>query len=413
VKRLAIKALAIIGNAPVDAVERAVRAALEKGNAQDRAFRLKIYASAQAALERTLASRGADSQQLDARRKHLASIIKTVELGFLASADASPVDMPAAAPGPRPEPALAPADWPASGATPATPPPVAAEARREPFQQPVIAPRAPPSAASDPAAATIPAFRRDPALETPATPASRPPAGRLHEEPALPQPERRVEPRQAPLRTTKPMRVGAKPVPWLRWGFNAAFLAAIALGGWWLYGEAMRQYELALSDGGKPQLAEEGDAGPAEAEARLVEIFAPANAQLITAPPGTEAKLAQSDGSDALSIRTLTAGTPISIAVGQGVLRTYAGQRVLFNIKARAEGAQIVDMSVGCSFAGLGECERKRFRIAPEVAEYMFAVTLEAGAPQGDGVITFEPDVSGGGAAVQILAIRVSPVEGG
>jgi hypothetical protein len=175
----------------------------------------------------------------------------------------------------------------------------------------------------------------------------------------------------------------------------------------------MRQYELALNEGGKPQLAEDGAAGRAEAEAQLVEIFAPADAQLITAPPGTEAKLVQSDGMDALSIASTNAGTPISIAVGQGVLQTYAGQRVLFNIKARAEGNVIVDTAVGCSFAGLGECERKRFRIAPEVAEYMFAVTLASGAPSGNGVITFEPDISGAGAAVQIFAIRVSPVEGG
>jgi hypothetical protein len=116
---------------------------------------------------------------------------------------------------------------------------------------------------------------------------------------------------------------------------------------------------------------------------------------------------------DALSIRTGAPGPPVSIAVGEGVLQTYAGQRILFNIKARAEGDAIVDTSVGCSFAGLGECERKRFRIAPEVAEYMFAVTLAAGAPGGNGVITFEPDISGAGAPIQIFAIRVSPVEGG
>jgi hypothetical protein len=53
----------------LDPVEKAIRNALEKGNAEDRAFREKVYRSAFAALERATASHPELTVEMAIRRR--------------------------------------------------------------------------------------------------------------------------------------------------------------------------------------------------------------------------------------------------------------------------------------------------------------------------------------------------------
>ena len=68
----------------MDAIEKAIRNALEKGDAEDRAFREKVYRSAFAALERALqANPSVTVETAIRRRKGLQAKITEIEAEFL------------------------------------------------------------------------------------------------------------------------------------------------------------------------------------------------------------------------------------------------------------------------------------------------------------------------------------------
>ena len=81
----------------MDALEKAIRSAFEKGNAEDPAFREKVYKSAFAALDRALqANPQITVEAAINRRKNMQAKIVEIESEFLAAA---PEAQPAATPG--------------------------------------------------------------------------------------------------------------------------------------------------------------------------------------------------------------------------------------------------------------------------------------------------------------------------
>ncbi|TGV50515.1 hypothetical protein EN784_53160, partial [bacterium M00.F.Ca.ET.141.01.1.1] len=68
----------------MDAIEKAIRNAFEKGNAEDRAFREKVYRSAFAALDRVLqANPNVTVEAAISRRKAVQAKITEIESEFL------------------------------------------------------------------------------------------------------------------------------------------------------------------------------------------------------------------------------------------------------------------------------------------------------------------------------------------
>jgi len=68
----------------LDAIEKAIRNAFEKGNAEDRAFRERVYRSAFAALDRVLqANPGVTVEAAIKRRKAVQEKITEIESEFL------------------------------------------------------------------------------------------------------------------------------------------------------------------------------------------------------------------------------------------------------------------------------------------------------------------------------------------
>ncbi|TIM54432.1 MAG: hypothetical protein E5Y46_21815, partial [Mesorhizobium sp.] len=85
----------------MDAIEKAIRNAFEKGNAEDRAFRERVYRSAFAALDRALqANPGVTVEVAIKRRKAVQAKITEIESEFLpaVSGVGRPTDDDAAAP---------------------------------------------------------------------------------------------------------------------------------------------------------------------------------------------------------------------------------------------------------------------------------------------------------------------------
>ena len=84
----------------LDAIEKAIRNALEKGNAEDRVFRERVYRSAFAALDRVLqANPNVTVEMAIKRRKAVQAKITEIESEFLpAVPDVAALDESAMAP---------------------------------------------------------------------------------------------------------------------------------------------------------------------------------------------------------------------------------------------------------------------------------------------------------------------------
>ena len=81
-----------MGKPSLDPVEKAIRSALEKGNAEDRAFRERVYRSAFAALDRATASQPQLTVEMAIkRRQSLQAKITNIESEYLPAAPALPV----------------------------------------------------------------------------------------------------------------------------------------------------------------------------------------------------------------------------------------------------------------------------------------------------------------------------------
>lgn len=325
-------------------MEQAIRTALAKGDATDNAFRQRIYASASAALERSLIARNYSEPEAHKRRQGLSATFQSIESEFVtAIEDAGP--------------------------------------------EPVSSPQYPNISRSS------------------------------HIDNALDEAPTRPDPVQNPARAERQhdaakMSRMAVPRPgrrWLKYALNFGFVLAFIFAGLWAFAEGKRIYADATTPSGqKPVLAEKivTEAGP---ENEWVQIFSARDTDLVSAAPGAKVEITSRDGANYV-VMSGDSANEVSVKIGSGLVQTFAGKRVLFNIKARSLNGMTLDTGAHCNFGPQTKCERKRFKIGPQSTEYMFAVTLSASAT-GDGALLIAPDLTGAGGAVEIETIRATIVE--
>lgn len=200
--RLTITAATLATRPLLDPIEKAIRTALEKGDADDPGFRDRVYRAVEAALDRAIqANPQLTVEKAILRRRGLQEKIALIESEFApaqaeadfdASLDAALLDILERQPAARPaEPAPAMPDWPQterqSATTPASAP--AVELRQAVQDAPPVATPAPAEfRAEAPPAARRPGERSEPTFSSPA-PAGPPP---LSPSPSVTPP--RVEP---------------------------------------------------------------------------------------------------------------------------------------------------------------------------------------------------------------------------
>ncbi len=331
----------------MNSVEKAIRAALDKGNAEDQGFRRRIYASASSALERSLAARDYSDGEIAARRQSLVTSIRHIESDFQMALED---DVPDSGPG--------------------------------------IERNTAHVAAQDAHATVVPpsqsVFMRS-----------------GHD----------AERHEGQF--SKPVKISAKRKSW-SWvtiALNGGFLLALILGGLWAYQEGKRIYVEATAPnlaGKKPALAENTPSGqPATID--WIEVFSARDTDLVSAAPGAKTQITSRDGVSYV-VMTGDAANEISVKIGAGLIQTFAGKRVLFNITARSLGAAVLETGMNCAFGEGTPCERKRFKIGSLTAEYMFAIAV-AGAAKGDGILLIAPDLTGRGGALEIESIRATIVD--
>ncbi|MEP9370612.1 hypothetical protein [Mesorhizobium sp. KR1-2] len=345
----------------MDPIEKAIRNAFEKGNADDRAFREKVYRSAFAALDRALkASPSLTVEAAINRRKALQAKIAEIESEFM---PAVPAVAPAAHAG-RAEPSLDDVR-PGNGGTASAAPDIAGERRNGP--------------ASGKAARKAAA--------------------------AVEREERRARRSGFPLASTLTTIV---------------LVAAVAAGGWWvmqsglLNSKSMREGARNLLQSNKTDnTAVENSGAPvkpgqADPNRAWIDVFSPADATGVTAPGNTSAEVMQDGSGNFLRVRSGATDAAILFDVGQGVLEKLAGKQATFDIIARAADGQATQMSVDCNFGELGDCGRKRYAVNQDRGDYLFELDLRSVSPGSGGTIAINSDVAGEGKSVDVYEIRVS-----
>jgi len=392
----------------LDAIEKAIRNALEKGNAEDRVFRERVYRSAFAALDRVLqANPNVTVEMAIKRRKAVQAKITEIESEFLpAVPDVSALDESAMASAVAAEIAM-----PGETATPAPavePPTQAAPAQPSPAI--VVDGPVQPSASDAPRSRVLPVvpdimpgdLPDAPTLDTPATAT----AEDGEAEVAPDRDERRIRGRRLPLTAIF---------------LGVTLLAAAGIGIYFAKETGVFKTAAEL-DTGPPQApptveddeATEPPAGSPEKQGDAaqqrdwINVFAPADPTHVAAPADAKAEVMQDDTGSFLRIRSGSSGSAIAFDVGQGVLEKLIGKHVMFDIVARSEEGKETQISVDCNFGELGDCGRKRYAVGHERNEYLFDVQFPDKHPGAAGTIAVNSDFDKQGKSVDIYEIRVS-----
>ncbi|MBN9552243.1 MAG: hypothetical protein J0H31_26120 [Alphaproteobacteria bacterium] len=395
----------------MDPIEKAIRNAFEKGNAEDRAFRERVYRSAFAALDRVLqANPNITVEAAIGRRKAVQAKIAEIESEFLPAVP--DVTLPPenvapagnAAPGPR-------VDAPAASAAPSV------DAPRPPSQtapSPSITVDGPvqPDASDLPRSRVLP---RVPDIMPDET--ALPDAPSLDDSPGAPvgngaqvapdRDERRIRGRRLPLTAIFVV---------------ATLLAAVGIGGYFAIQNGVFKTAAQLDTGPPeptPTLDSEDSSQPADTGSPLkpgeadqsknwITVFSPADPTHVSTPSDAGADVMKDDTGQFLRIRSGASGSAIAFDVGQGVLEKLAGKHAMFDIVARSEEGKETQISVDCNFGDLGDCGRKRYAVGHERNEYLFDVQFPDKHPGAAGTIAVNSDFDQQGKSVDIYEIRVS-----
>jgi hypothetical protein len=461
--RLTISIFCVVtsGEDRLDVIEKAIRGAFEKGNAEDKAFREKVYRSAFAALDRALQGNpNVTVETAIARRKSLQAKITEIESEFITavpnveSAAASPVRDAPKVDTPPPAVELDARPTPSEpAAEPVVPPVGSATTRAEPAAPSVDAP--PPPAGSGapaidmtgvseaspvrlarPSSRTEPSFGPEPSVEQAAA------TGQPEDPTAFTAPDVAALDMAPPSQKSEPspdgeaVEVSVDPDaavmrerrrPYAAMFFAVTLFTAGAIGLWWAAqtGLLKSAAERDTAVPNPPKAIESEDfipedeepiqvpekPGETDALKNWITVFTPTDASLVNAPTDTSAEVIEGDEGQVLRIRSGTSGSAILFDVGQGVLEQIAGKRAIFDIVARAEENHETQISISCNFGELGDCGRKRYAVGRERGEFLFEIELPAKRPGAGGTIAINSDFSNQGKAVDIYEIKVSVSE--
>lgn len=398
----------------MDAIEKAIRNAFEKGNPEDRAFRERVYRSAFAALDRVLqANPNVTVEAAISRRKAVQAKIAEIESEFLPAVPDVTLPPESVAP------SVAAVPEPAVGA------PIQASAPS------VDAPRPPARSTSSPAitvdgpvqpdASDAPRSRVLPRVpDIMPSETALPDAPMLDDSPGAPvgngaevapdRDERRIRGRRLPLTAIFVV---------------ATLLAAAGIGLYFAKQTGVFKTAAQLDTGPPetpPTLESEDSAQPAgtgspqkpgqvDQSRNWINVFSPSDPTHVSAPSDASAEVTKDDTGQFLRIRSGASGSAIAFDVGQGVLEKLAGKHAMFDIIARSQEGKETQISVDCNFGEFGDCGRKRYAVGQQRNEYLFDVQFPDKHPGAAGTIAINSDFDKQGKSVDIYEIRVSIAE--
>ncbi|MDX8493499.1 hypothetical protein RFN29_18180 [Mesorhizobium sp. VK22B] len=401
----------------MDAIEKAIRNAFEKGNAEDRAFREKVYRSAFAALDRVLqANPNVTVEAAINRRKAVQAKIAEIESEFLPAVQAIPdVMLPSESGAPAGDAAPAP-----SVDTPARSPAPSVDAPRQAPNQAWSSPSITVDGPVQPDDSDAPRSRVLPRVPDIMPDEALPDAPTLDDSPgssvgngaevAPDRDERRIRGRRLPLTAIFVV---------------ATLVAAAGIGLYFAKQTGVFKTAAELNTGppeAPPTLEGEDSSQPADAGSpekpgeadqskNWINVFLPSDPTHVSTPSDASADVMKDDTGQFLRIRSGASGSAIAFDVGQGVLEKLAGKHAMFDIIARSEEGKETQISVDCNFGEFGDCGRKRYAVGHERNEYLFDVQFPDKHPGAAGTIAVNSDFDKQGKSVDIYEIRVSIAE--
>jgi len=311
----------------VDAIEKAIRSALEKGNADDRAFREKVYRSAFSALDRALqANPNVTVEVAINRRKAVQAKIAEIESEFLPAVP----DVGAPNGGEVEAPAVDPAASPKSGST----------------SSPAVSVDGPADAPRSRVLPVVPDIMPD---------------GPLPEAPSLDtRGDAQAGAEVAPDRDERRIRGPRLPLTAIFLGVT--LLAAIAIGGYFAMQTGVFKTAAQLDTAPpQPPPTVSDDEAPAQDGAPQkpgepdqsrdwINVFSPNDPTHVSAPSDAKADVMKDDTGSFLRIRSGASGSAVSFDVGQGirtaVLVEGTSDKVAVETLARGRGVDLGRVAV-------------------------------------------------------------------
>lgn len=414
-------------------MEAAIRGALERAGIPGAQTRARIYESARSALDRSLERQGvAEPERIAAHRARLDALIADIEAEWTPVVDQAPAPGPGLEPGGDDMP-LYPDAGDAASAVGASAPVVSA-----PGPAPDGAPHTEGEARLDFAPD---ASGHHPASLTPEPVAAPPPPAQSKPqrvEPGMdadPGSARRTKPgsdaRSAATASARPGRgnKGAGPVrekrrrPIFASIFSAAvMLSFLGIGVWWLIESGALTTAEQRDTGvpnpppsltrddfeGEPRQLNPGSAFSGEWANVYIpgrddapEVSGNATAQLIEQPDGDVLRIQSGTGAEDGEVR---------IPLGVDVMQALAGRQSALALSIRSASSDTTQIYVRCEFSVLGDCGRRRFDVTYETSDILFSLDYDrALAPNEPGSLVINSDISGGGKAIDLLAVRMRP----
>ncbi|WP_156174571.1 hypothetical protein [Hoeflea sp. IMCC20628] len=125
------------------------------------------------------------------------------------------------------------------------------------------------------------------------------------------------------------------------------------------------------------------------------------------------AELLELDGGNVLRIISLTGGEggEVLIPLGTEVMQALAGRQSVLALTVRTASPEPTQIYVKCEFSVLGDCGRRRFDVTYETTDILFSLDYDrALAPNEGGNLVINSDISGGGKGIDLLAVRIKPL---
>ena len=143
------------------------------------------------------------------------------------------------------------------------------------------------------------------------------------------------------------------------------------------------------------------------------EVLSPSDASVVSA--GAKGRFESVSTDEGPAIRVVSAAPDregsVAISVAPAVLQAMAGKTSTVALTVESENGKPAQLSVECDFGSMGDCERHRFTVS-ERTDLLFQVKFEGSlSPSEAGRLFVNSDVTGGGAAINLYAVRILPGE--
>ncbi|MEM5471382.1 hypothetical protein WNZ14_06555 [Hoeflea sp. AS60] len=127
-----------------------------------------------------------------------------------------------------------------------------------------------------------------------------------------------------------------------------------------------------------------------------------ASAELINEADGTVLRIMSGSGG---------ADGEVLVPLGAEVMQALAGRNSMLALTVRSATPDATQIYVKCEFSVLGDCGRHRFDVNYDTNDILFGLDYErALAPNEQGYLVINSDISGSGKGIDLIAVRIRPL---